>query len=72
MSGFPTIEEVVATLRGQGLVAMAVAVERLQEAYVESRSFNQHNVAALNALRAKYEPQRTGQRDFTPPPEASD
>jgi len=49
---------------------MALIVETLNANYEAARRVNEQNVAACNALRAKYEPMFR-YPSYKPPPEAS-
>ena len=70
MSSFPTIAEVTSYLRGVGLNGMALAVEQLEAALARCREANEANFKAVNALRAKYEPQQFRYPDYRSPPES--
>lgn len=62
--------DVVAWLRSHGHARMALIVETLNANYEAARRVNEQNVAACNALRAKYEPMFR-YPSYKPPPEAS-
>jgi len=68
---FPTIDEVVSFLTEHGQTAMANLVLRTQDQLDYSRSLNQSNVDAYNALKNKYEPQFR-YPDYRPPIESTD
>lgn len=68
---YPTIDEVVSFLTEHGQPAMANLVSRTQDQLDYSRSLNQSNVDAYNALKNKYEPQFR-YPDYRPPIESTD
>jgi hypothetical protein len=53
---YPTITDVIVYLRASGQLAMALAVERLQNNYERLKEASEHNVEAYQRLQTKYEP----------------
>jgi len=56
MTRYPTITDVIVYLRASGQLAMALAVERLQNNYERLKEASEANVEAYQRLQAKYEP----------------